>query len=44
MERRNSVFLRMDVGFSHEGFQVWLKFNNIFAPKLIHSSSSQIVQ
>ena len=41
---RNSVFLRMDVGFSHEGFQVWLKFNNIFAPKLIHSSSSQIVQ
>ena len=41
---RNSVFLRMDVGFSHEGFQVWLKFNNIFAPKLVHSSSSQIVQ
>lgn len=41
---RNSVFLRMDAGFSHEGFQVWLKFNNIFAPKLIHSSSSQIVQ
>lgn len=41
---RNSVFLRMDVGFSHEGFQVWLKFNNIFAPRLIQSSSSQIVQ
>lgn len=41
---RNSVFLRMDVGFSHEGYQVWLKFNNIFAPKLIYSSSSHIVQ
>lgn len=27
---RNSVFLRTDVGFSHEGFQVWLKFNNVF--------------
>lgn len=41
---RNAVFLRLDVGFSHEGFQVWLKFNNIFAPKVIASSSSQIVQ
>ena len=28
---RNNVFLRMDVGFSHEGFQVWVKFNNIFS-------------
>jgi outer membrane protein assembly factor BamA len=27
---RNSVFLRTDVGFSHEGFQVWVKFNNVF--------------
>lgn len=27
---RNSVFLRVDVGFSHEGYQVWLKFNNVF--------------
>lgn len=26
----NSVFLRIDVGFSHEGFQAWLKFNNVF--------------
>jgi len=26
----NSVFLRLDVGFSHEGFQVWVKFSNIF--------------
>ena len=28
---RNNVFLRLDVGFSHEGFQVWVKFNNIFS-------------
>ena len=27
---RNSVFLRVDAGFSHEGFQVWVKFNNVF--------------
>lgn len=27
---RNTVFLRIDAGFSHEGFQVWVKFNNVF--------------
>jgi hypothetical protein len=27
---RNKTFLRLDVGFSHEGFQVWVKFSNIF--------------
>jgi outer membrane protein assembly factor BamA len=27
---RNNVFLRIDAGFSHEGFMVWLKFNNVF--------------
>jgi len=27
---RNSVFMRVDAGFSHEGFQVWIKFNNVF--------------
>lgn len=27
---QNSVFLRTDVGFSHEGFQVWIKFGNVF--------------
>jgi len=26
----NSVFMRIDVGFSHEGYQAWLKFNNVF--------------
>ena len=27
---RNAVFMRIDVGFSHEGFQIWWKFNNVF--------------
>jgi hypothetical protein len=27
---RNDVFLRIDTGFSSEGFQVWVKFNNVF--------------
>jgi hypothetical protein len=27
---RNSVFMRIDTGFSREGFQVWLKFGNVF--------------
>ena len=27
---RNNVFLRLDVGYSHEGFQVWFKFGNPF--------------
>jgi outer membrane protein assembly factor BamA len=27
---RNNVFLRLDTGFSREGFAVWLKFNNVF--------------
>ena len=27
---RNSVFMRIDTCFSHEGFQVWVKFNNVF--------------
>ncbi len=26
----NNVFLRVDTAFSHEGFQIWFKFNNVF--------------
>ena len=37
---RNVTFLRLDVGFSHEGFQVWVKFNNVFKKGPIHTSSS----
>jgi hypothetical protein len=27
---RNTTFLRFDVGFSHEGFQLWMSFNDVF--------------
>jgi outer membrane protein assembly factor BamA len=37
---RNQTFLRLDVGFSHEGFQVWVKFNNIFKKGPVHTSST----
>lgn len=37
---RNKTFLRVDVGFSHEGFQVWVKFNDVFRHGPVHSSSS----
>jgi len=38
---RNNVFLRFDVGFSHEGFQIWLKFNKVFNTGPYKTSSSQ---
>jgi len=38
---RNNVFLRIDAAFSHEGFQVWFKFNNVFGDERIRSSRFQ---
>jgi outer membrane protein assembly factor BamA len=38
---RNNVFLRLDVGFSHEGFQVAFKFNNLFRGGPLRTSSAQ---
>jgi outer membrane protein assembly factor BamA len=38
---RNRTFLRLDVGFSHEGFQVWLKFNDIFQQRPLGTADSQ---
>jgi outer membrane protein assembly factor BamA len=38
---RDNVFMRFDVGFSQEGFQVWLKFNKIFTSFPSRTSSSQ---
>lgn len=38
---KNQTFLRMDIGFSHEGFQVSVKFHNIFRQGPVFSSSSQ---
>lgn len=37
---RNRTFLRLDVAFSHEGFQVWVKFNNVFKKGPGRTSSS----
>lgn len=38
--QRNKTFLRLDVGFSHEGFQVWVKFDNPFKRGPVHTSST----
>jgi outer membrane protein assembly factor BamA len=38
---KNNVFLRIDTAFSHEGFQVWFKFNNVFGGGPVKTSSSQ---
>jgi outer membrane protein assembly factor BamA len=38
---KNATFLRLDFGFSHEGFQVSFKFNNVFRRGPVHTSSSQ---
>ncbi len=37
---RDQTFLRLDVGFSHEGFQIWVRFNNVFRKGPVHTSSS----
>ena len=37
---RNNVFLRLDVAFSHEGFQVAMKFNNLFRSGPSRTSST----
>jgi len=38
--QRDKTFLRLDVGFRHEGFQVWVKFNNVFKKGPVHTSSA----
>jgi outer membrane protein assembly factor BamA len=40
---RNTTFLRADVGFSQEGFQVWLKFNDVFVSRRFGTASGQPV-
>ncbi len=37
----NNVFLRIDIGFSHEGGQVWVKFGDIFDGRVVRSSNYQ---
>lgn len=41
---RNNTFIRLDVGFSHEGYQVWFAFGDAFAPALQRTSSSLVIQ
>ena len=38
---RNRPFIRVDFGFSHEGFQVWFKFNDIFRQRPLGTSGSE---
>ena len=38
---RNRTFLRLDTGFSHEGFALWVKFNDPFLPRLFGTGSGQ---
>jgi outer membrane protein assembly factor BamA len=38
---RNRTFMRLDVGFSHEGFQVWFKFNDVFQQRPLGTADSQ---
>ena len=35
------TFIRLDVGFSREGFQIWFKFNDVFAQHPIGTRSAQ---
>jgi len=35
----NNVFMRLDLAFSREGPEVWLKFNNVFSERVVRSSS-----
>lgn len=40
---QNATFLRIDTGFSHEGFQVWLKFNDVFLGRPFGTTAGQPV-
>jgi outer membrane protein assembly factor BamA len=40
---RNATFLRFDMGFSHEGFQMWFKFNDAFNQRRFGTTTGQPV-
>lgn len=40
---RNATFMRLDVAFSQEGFQLWVKFNDIFLSRRFGTSTGQPV-
>jgi outer membrane protein assembly factor BamA len=35
------TFIRMDFGWSREGFQVWFKFNDVFKPRPLGTAGAQ---
>jgi len=39
----NTTFLRIDTGFSHEGFQLWFKFNDVFLGRVFGTTTGQPV-
>ncbi len=41
---QNNTFIRLDAGFSHEGFQVWFAFGDAFAPAIQRGSSNFVHQ
>ena len=40
---RNTTSIRMDVAFSHEGFQIWFKFSDVFAQRPFGAALTQPV-
>ena len=40
---RNATVVRIDVGFSQEGFQVWFKFNDVFQSRRFGTTTGQPV-
>jgi outer membrane protein assembly factor BamA len=40
---RNAVFLRIDVGFSHEGYNVWIKFGGPEGRRYVGRSSPEYI-
>lgn len=40
---RNATFMRIDAGFSAEGFQLWIKFNDVFLSRRFGTTTGQPV-
>ncbi|MFN0103254.1 MAG: BamA/TamA family outer membrane protein [Bryobacteraceae bacterium] len=40
---RNATFMRLDVGFSQEGVQLWIKFNDVFLSRRFGTTTGQPV-
>jgi len=40
---RNTTFIRLDAGFGQEGFQIWIKFNDVFLSRRFGTTTGQPV-